>query len=124
MHNAVRFRFAPDWTPKGFVVVVPKSVSSRDGLFEFLAGALGFPDYFGENWDALIDCLSDLSWMDSEEVTIAHECLPGLPGQELRTYLECLQDVIERKDRGDTPRINVVFPGEDAAKIETLLGNP
>ena len=32
---------------------------------EFLArtaAALGFPDWFGGNWDALFDCLTDLSW--------------------------------------------------------------
>ena len=27
-----------------------------------IAAAVGFPAWFGHNWDALFDCLTDLSW--------------------------------------------------------------
>ncbi len=30
-----------------------------------LADTLQFPDWFGQNWDALADCLNDLSWWPS-----------------------------------------------------------
>jgi RNAse (barnase) inhibitor barstar len=39
-----------------------KGVDNRDKLLEKLAQALGFPAYFGKNWDALNDCLTDLAW--------------------------------------------------------------
>ena len=33
-----------------------------DRPIEAIAKALGFPGWFGGNWDALEDCLGDLSW--------------------------------------------------------------
>ena len=34
----------------------------KDAVLAAIAAALGFPDWFGANWDALEDCLTDLSW--------------------------------------------------------------
>ena len=38
------------------------SVSDKDQLLGKLASVLAFPQWFGHNWDALEDCLTDLSW--------------------------------------------------------------
>jgi hypothetical protein len=35
-------------------------IGSENELFAALAEALSFPDWFGANWDALLDCLRDL----------------------------------------------------------------
>ena len=32
-------------------------------FLEHMARAMGFPQWFGRNWDALADCLKDLSWL-------------------------------------------------------------
>ena len=34
-------------------------------FLDLLAKAMHFPDGFGGNWDALADCLQDLSWIDA-----------------------------------------------------------
>jgi hypothetical protein len=38
-------------------------MTSLDSLFAEIGAALQFPDYFGEIWPALDECLLDLSWM-------------------------------------------------------------
>lgn len=37
-------------------------VHDKAGLLRAIANGLEFPDWFGGNWDALQDCLTDLSW--------------------------------------------------------------
>ena len=38
----------------------------KERVLRRFAEALDFPDWFGENWDALSDCLNDLSWQPSD----------------------------------------------------------
>ena len=39
------------------------AVRNKKELFERLATAFALPGWFGRNWDALADCLGDLSWL-------------------------------------------------------------
>lgn len=39
-----------------------REVRDKQALLAAIARALDFPDWFGGNWDALEDCLTDLSW--------------------------------------------------------------
>ena len=38
-----------------------KDMTSKEEAYELIAKELAFPDYFGQNLDALYDCLSDMS---------------------------------------------------------------
>ena len=50
--------------PELAVVVLAGTVAAtRAGFFQEIAGRLHFPDYFGHNWDAVYDCLTDLNWL-------------------------------------------------------------
>ena len=61
-------------------------LGDKDALLTALGAALHFPDYYGANWDALEECLSDLSWHDGPlSVLITHaDSLPA----DLRATLE------------------------------------
>jgi RNAse (barnase) inhibitor barstar len=48
-------------------------VASKAALLRAIAETLAFPDWFGENWDALEDCLTDLSWHDAPGYVIVLE---------------------------------------------------
>src|SRR5206468_1535285 len=39
-----------------------RRIHSASALLDAFAQAVGFSDYFGANWDALFDSLTDLSW--------------------------------------------------------------
>jgi hypothetical protein len=69
------------------------AIDARENLFDRMARALAFPDWFGRNWDALEDLLGDLSWRKGEgHVLIFH----GYPaGAELGTLLDVLASSAE-----------------------------
>ena len=49
-------------------VVAPidlRACADLDAVLREIADALSFPDWFGNNLDALADCLNDLSWLPS-----------------------------------------------------------
>lgn len=45
------------------VTIALDGCASKAELLERIAAALHFPGWFGHNWDALADCLTDLSWL-------------------------------------------------------------
>lgn len=49
------------------------AVKSKADFLQAVAKALTFPDYFGNNWDALEDCLTDLDWLTDDRLILLYE---------------------------------------------------
>jgi hypothetical protein len=62
-------------------------------LMKNVAAALRFPDWFGGNWDALEDCLSDLSWLPADGYVLVFE--DGQPGDDLGVLIDVLRSSAE-----------------------------
>jgi len=48
-----------------------QAMRDRKGVFDRFAEVLRFPSYFGRNWNAFLDCLRDLSWLQFTGMVVA-----------------------------------------------------
>jgi len=104
---------------------MPTGIRTKEALLCELYQRLHFPDYFGNNWDALDECIRDLSWLPAGPVVLRHNDLP-LRGDiaSQKTYLSILRDAVEKKWALPGQRLSdlvVVFPAEAREQILWLL---
>jgi hypothetical protein len=67
--------------------------SEKSVLLKSIAAALEFPDWFGGNWDALEDCLSDLSWRQAGGHVLLFENAKS--SDDLGVLIDILQSTAE-----------------------------
>ncbi|WP_440972722.1 barstar family protein [Pseudomonas koreensis] len=104
-----------------FYVLIDPSIQATEELIRSLYYLLWLPGYFGYNWDALYDCLRDLSWVPCHKIVLVHESLPELPRDDLKIYLEILRDSVLDWIGDDGHELEVVFKEVDRAVAESLL---
>jgi barstar (barnase inhibitor) len=69
--------------------------TEKSALLRRIAASLGFPAWFGQNWDALEDCLTDLSWREGEGHVLVFEGFQLLPAGELGELIDVMITVVE-----------------------------
>jgi barstar (barnase inhibitor) len=80
----------------------------REGVFDQFAALLQFPHYFGENWNAFADCISDLDWLRVDGLVLvvleAVEVLAEGDDDEFNLLLNVFTEASESWARHDESR--------------------
>ena len=69
MIKSIQYNLFPQESAKKFVLDGKRMKSIKDFLLE-ISSKMSFPGYFGNNYNALLDCLQDLAWIEGEDVAV------------------------------------------------------
>ena len=112
-----RFEAPPATRPGECLIVVPAGIETKADLLNFLACAFPLPDYFGHNWDALEECLGDLSWLEDKKFLLVHRDIPlEKADDDARIYFQILSTAAHK-----SARLSIFFPESCRQKITGLL---
>jgi len=94
---------APGW----LVVRLGGQLRRKQDILRAVARGLKFPGYFGWNWDALEECLRDLSWLDVRVgIVLLHEHIPLTNTAQRSIYL----DILKNAQSENRIPLRIVFP--------------
>jgi hypothetical protein len=85
-----------------------------------IAAALRFPDWFGNNWDALEDCLGDLSWRKGEGHVLLLRNWQKLPPDDLGVLIDVLRSSAEFWSGRGRPFFAVLIDAEKKLALPPL----
>jgi hypothetical protein len=101
---------------------VPAGIKNAAVLLDVLATGLLFPEYFGGNWDALGECIQDLSWLPPGDIILQHEDLPLAEDKSsLSIYLSILKAAVDTWSKTGSNLIFVSPEKWDASGERALL---
>ena len=125
---------ARGWQDSALVVRAIRGRKARtlEALFDEFAAAFQFPYYFGENWAAFRDCITDLDWLPFRPGVVvviygAEQVLQDAHPAELGTLVTSLSSAAEEYGEavadgewGDRPPVpfHVVLQGATADEFE------
>jgi len=80
-----------------FFHIEGKNIARKEQLLNHVATALRFPGYFGDNWDALEECLADMEWIDAPGYVIYYDHIDVLLAahpDQFATFVEICRDAV------------------------------
>ncbi|MBS0637385.1 MAG: barstar family protein [Verrucomicrobia bacterium] len=102
-------------------IFIPEGISSTSELFKIYSRELNFPSYFGNNWNAFDDCLTDLGTDCSKDVVIIHKDIPFNGSDEERLlYIESLFDAVKFWMDYPEHKFYVYFPENCRAETQVI----
>ena len=97
-------------------------MSTLPGFYDEVAAALQFPYYFGENLNALDECLRDLEWLPADRyVLVVRDAAHVLPDNEaFGAWIEILAGA---RESWGAHRFNIVMHAtpDDASRLRQRL---
>jgi hypothetical protein len=112
--------------PPGYLVAVLDGAvaGSREGFFTEIARVLHFPDYFGRNWDAVNDCLTDLTWLPAAGYVLLYDGFGQLARDQPEQWqigLKVLNVAAAFWKQSRTPMFILLYgPRDDAPGVPAL----
>lgn len=109
-----------------FVIQI-ENITSKESLLSEYAEKMHC-SYFGKNWDALYECISDFSWIPQNNIIIIHCPLSDLAPDVKNVYIEIIVDslifnVNMMMEGKDVKNIDFVFDESDKDYIENYMSS-
>lgn len=98
-------------------------VNTKADLFKNLSTVLNFPNYFGYNWDALLDLFLDLTWIEEKTIILIHESVSGLSPVDLNIYMKILEDSSKVWNDATEHVLVILCSKDDIDKIKKIESN-
>lgn len=84
-----------------------QTVTDKDEFLDAAAETFEFPDWFGHNWDALADCLTDLTWATAMAgylvVYAGWQALAQEEPSSFETVLDIFREAVDLWHDSETP---------------------
>jgi hypothetical protein len=91
-----------------------REIRDKQSFLRKVAEVMRFPDYFGYNWDALEECITDLDWVPAARYILIYdypEVFSKVEPEEWKMVNDILRSAVEYWQGTDTP-LDVLLIGE------------